>query len=190
MPKKKQSRSHMPAILEFRIELMDIRPAIWRQVLLPTPSPLDVLHAVIQESFGWQNYHLYRFEYKDRAFEQLDDESTAEDAARTTLQALDLKAGSSLLYTYDFGDDWHHEVRLVGTRPLNPDLIYPVCIDGARAGPPEDAGGPSGYERLLEILADPTNPEFLEMRAWAGSHFHPETFDLRATNRILQLAFE
>jgi len=189
MPKKRQSRSQVPAVYEFRIDLLDITPSVWRQVLVPAASSLDVLHAVIQELFGWQDYHLYRFEYRDREFERPDAESAAEDATRTTLMSLGLTTGASLLYTYDFGDDWHHEVRLLKPRVFDAELTYPVCVGGARAGPPEDSGGPPGYERLLGILADPAHPELLEMRAWAGSHFHPETFDLRATNRILQLAF-
>jgi hypothetical protein len=95
-----------------------------------------------------------------------------------------------MLYTYDFGDDWRHDVHLIGVRPFEPERIYPACLDGARAGPPEDSGGPPGYERLLKVLADPTHSAFLELRAWAGSHFDPDLFDLRATNRILELAFE
>ena len=157
---------------------------------MPSDMHLDSFHGVIQESFGWLDCHLYRFEFGDRAFERRNAESDAEDAGKMRLDGLGLADGSSLLYTYDFGDDWEHEVRLVGTRPIEPDVSYPLCIDGARAGPPEDCGGPPGYERLLAALKDPTHPEFLELREWTGPHFHPETFDLRATNRILQLAFE
>jgi Plasmid pRiA4b ORF-3-like protein len=190
MPAKKQSRRKLPDIYELHIELVGINPAIWRQVLVPDGCSLAVLHSVVQESFGWQDYHLFRFEYQDREFERPDVESSAENAEKVTLKSLALTPGSSLRYIYDFGDDWEHAIRFVGVRPLQLDRLYPYCVDGARAGPPEDCGGPPGYERLLEILADPTHPEFLEMRAWTGSHFHPETFDLRATNRILMLAFE
>jgi hypothetical protein len=189
MPKK-QSRPRRPTIYDFRIELRHIKPAIWRQVLVPSVMHLDSFHGVIQESFGWQDYHLYRFEFRDRAFERKHAESEAEDAGKMRLDALGLSEGDTILYTYDFGDDWEHVVRLVGTRPIDPDASYPVCIDGARAGPLEDCGGPPGYERLLAVLKDPTHPEFLELRRWTGAHFHPEMFDLRATNRILQLAFE
>ena len=143
MPKK-PTRSRIPTILEFRIALKSIKPPIWRQVLVPSASSLEVLHVIIQELFGWQDYHLYRFEFAGREFERPDAESDAEDASRTSIDSLGLKPNDKLLYTYDFGDDWHHEVRLVGTRIFDPEAIYPICVDGARAGPPEDAGGPPG----------------------------------------------
>ena len=176
-------------IYELRIELRDIKPAIWRQVLFPSLASLEALHAVIQECFGWQDYHLYRFQVGRRAFERPDAESDAEDASRTSVSSLQLAVGAEFLYTYDFGDDWEHDVRLVGTHDVRPETFYPVCVDGARAGPLEDSGGAHGYRDLLETLANPSHPEYLERREWAGPHFHPEIFDLRATNRILELAF-
>jgi len=158
-------------------------------VLFPSDGLLEGLHAVIQECFGWQDYHLYRFEIGERAFERPDAESGAEDATRIELAALLLNDGAKFQYIYDFGDYWRHSVRLVNTHVVEPETFYPVCVDGARAGPPEDSGGPHGYEELVAVLADPKHPDFVARREWAGSHFHPEVFDLRATNRILQLAF-
>ena len=64
-----------------------------------------------------------------------------------------------------------------------------MSIDGARAGPLDDSGGVSGYEILIEVLRDPQHHEYAELSQWAGRHFNPDVFDIRATNRILQLAF-
>jgi hypothetical protein len=50
-------------------------------------------------------------------------------------------------------------------------LPSPVCLDGARACPPEDCGGIHGYEHLLSVLADPSHPEHREMRRWVGGGF-------------------
>lgn len=47
--------------------------------------------------------------------------------------------------------------------PVDPQRVYPVCVAGERAGPPEDSGGPFGYERLLRGLADPADPEHDDM---------------------------
>lgn len=63
---------------------------------------------------------------------------------------------------------------------------YPVCLDGARACPPEDCGGIPGYERLLAALADPKDPEHDELVGWAPDGFDPELFDLIAANRRLR----
>ncbi len=88
------------------------------------------------------------------------------------------------VYEYDFGDSWTHTVEIeeVDERDF-PGLAR--CMDGARACPPEDCGGVDGYERMLEIVFDPTHEEFEEMRQWAGPDFQPERFDIREVNERL-----
>ena len=70
---------------------------------------------------------------------------------------------------------------------MHPDdrVSYPICIGGARACPPEDCGGTSGYENLLRILASPKDPEHDELLRWVGGYFDPEGFDANAVNRAL-----
>jgi pRiA4b ORF-3-like protein len=51
-----------------------------------------------------------------------------------------------------------------------PGAGYARCIDGKRACPPEDCGGPWGYGELLEIIADPKHPEHEERREWMGEN--------------------
>jgi Plasmid pRiA4b ORF-3-like protein len=139
--------------------------------------------------FGWQDYHLYRFEIGDREYEAPDPESTAQDSTEVSLGQLGLRTGDTFIYAYDFGDDWELEVNILETPLIDHETSYPYCVDGARAGPPEDSGGPHGYTQLLEILASPSHPDFREMTDWIGPGFQSEVFDLRATNRILALAF-
>jgi hypothetical protein len=69
---------------------------------------------------------------------------------------LNLKKGNKFKYRYDFGDDWDHTIRVLSTdyTKLTPGLTV-ECYDGERACPPEDRGGPRGYGRMLDILADP-----------------------------------
>ncbi|MHB8425032.1 MAG: IS1096 element passenger TnpR family protein [Gammaproteobacteria bacterium] len=54
-----------------------------------------------------------------------------------------------------------------------------------RACPPEDCGGPPGYEHLLETLRDPKHEDHEQMREWIGSEFDPEAFDLGKVNQGL-----
>ena len=63
---------------------------------------------------------------------------------------------------------------------------HPVCIDGARACPPDDCGGMGGYEDLCEIIKSPKNDGYDEMMDWLGGKFNPDKFDLKKTNRFLQ----
>jgi len=58
-----------------------------------------------------------------------------------------------------------------------PGRKLPICLEGAGACPPEDCGGPPGYERFLEIIADPKHSEHEEMLEWAGGKFDHDEFD-------------
>jgi len=105
------------------------------------------------------------------------------ESGETTGKALDAevtakaKPGDVALYEYDFGDSWEHEIRLEDIVPREKGIRYPRCIDGARACPPEDCGGPYGFERMLEVLADPNDEEHDEMWEWIGEGYDPARFE-------------
>jgi hypothetical protein len=61
----------------------------------------------------------------------------------------------------------------------------PRCIEGARACPPEDCGGPYAFMHLLEVLADKKDPEYKEMKSWVGRTYDPQKFDLEKVNKQL-----
>jgi hypothetical protein len=63
---------------------------------------------------------------------------------------------------------------------------YPVCIDGARACPPDDCGGPPGYENFLEAIRNRKHPEHKHMLEWIGGEFDPEEFDVENINEDLK----
>ncbi len=86
-------------------------------------------------------------------------------------------AGERFFYNYDYGDGWRHEVVVEAIEPAAHRVRYPRCTAGERACPPEDVGGPGGYEIFLEALADPTHEEHNEYRRWIGGRFDPEHFD-------------
>jgi len=88
--------------------------------------------------------------------------------------------GASAEYEYDFGDGWEHDVVLEAVLPRVKGRKYPRCVGGARACPPEDCGGPHGYEDLLAVIFEPRHPEFKNMMTWLGGSFDPEGFDPKA----------
>lgn len=94
--------------------------------------------------------------------------------------------GDKLIYEYDFGDGWEHKIRIEKILPAEKGKRYPVCLAGKRACPPEDCGGPPGYERLLEVLRDPKHEEYEETLEWLGGPFDPEAFDVNEVNRMLK----
>ncbi len=76
-------------------------------------------------------------------------------------------------------------------RPANADTAPARLIDGARRGMLEDSGGFSGYEEIMDALADPSHPDHAEHSAWVaditGSDepFHPAFLDISAVNMRL-----
>ncbi len=185
----KRRKREPTAIFQLKITLAEIEPPIWRRVLVPAEIRLDKLHDVLQAAMGWTNSHLHQFTIRDRRFSdpRFDDDGELEfeDERKVPLDRL-VGAGQTLSYEYDFGDSWEHEVLVEEIREPESRMSYPACIAGARACPPEDAGGTPGYARLLESIADPKDPEHDEFLTWLGGVFDPEGFDLNLTNRALR----
>ena len=102
------------------------------------------------------------------------------------LSTLGLQAGQKLRYTYDFGDDWIHEIVLEKQLDTDPAEGLPWCTGGAGACPPEDCGGPYGYAELLKVLTDPKHPEHTEMLDWAGGPIDPNEFSVDEVNAELR----
>ena len=59
---------------------------------------------------------------------------------------------------------------------------YPTCVEGGRACPPEDCGGPPGYEELRRVISNPRHRDYRRMMVWLGGQLDPEAFDLQAVN--------
>ena len=60
------------------------------------------------------------------------------------------------------------------------------CLGGENACPPEDLGGPGGYEDFMEAIADPAHADHDEELEWIGGSFDPARFDLDAVNAALR----
>ncbi|HTO89962.1 MAG TPA: plasmid pRiA4b ORF-3 family protein [Candidatus Sulfotelmatobacter sp.] len=174
-------------VYQLKVSLANIRPAIWRRLLLRDDATLLELHRALQVVMGWQGYHLHRFETPAGVFGKLDREVPEfQDERKARLRDVLPKPGSTITYEYDFGDGWEHRVRLENILPADPGLTHARLVAGARAAPPDDCGGISGYEHLLEVLADPAHLEHEELREWVGGSYDPEAFDLNSLNRALK----
>jgi hypothetical protein len=180
--------------MQLKVSLLEIRPAIWRRLLVPATIKLPKLHDVLRLSFGWTNSHLHAFRlgeecyqvaYPDDWGEDFFGTSRPRDEAKFRLCDLLPAKDDSLVYEYDFGDSWLHEVLVeeLRTGAADPGVR---CLDGARAGPPEDCGSIPGYENLVAAMADPTHPERRELLDWLGGPYDPEAFSLDRLNRRLR----
>lgn len=134
------------------IELKDLKPKIWREVIVPESISLTWLHEVIQEAMGWMDTHLHQFEHQNTFYAPpaTDDWEETEDASTVALNQLLKRTGSKLNYVYDFGDDWRHTIRLKKVLPPDPNELL-RCLAGDQACPPEDCGGIPGYLEFCEL---------------------------------------
>ena len=171
-------------VLQLRVMLAGVDgPPVWRQVVIPAGYTLDRVHGVIQAAMGWQNSHLHMFRIAGREYgpAYLDDELETLDEKQFRIGDL-VKTGDLAGYEYDFGDGWEHEVAVEAGAAADAATVYPECIAGEGACPPEDCGGPGGFAELKELLAGPPSLERKEMRVWAGEDYDPAHFDLAAAN--------
>ena len=165
--------------VELEVELELTTPCT-RTLLIPTDRNFYQLHCILQNAFGWKDRHLHEFVLEEGSFgrpekvitltEELDDVPEGIvylDSLETTLKDVFSKY-ESILYVYDFGDEWVHRIRLKRLVEDCP-APYPQCLAAEGDAPMEDCGGPAGFDRIRRILADPKHPEYKEIRSWVGS---------------------
>ncbi len=171
-------------LYQLKITLLEILPPIWRRIQAPSSIKLCCLHDVIQVAMGWTNSHLHLFE-KDRLTwgnPEYDEEQEMIDDSRTMLSDVLKAEGESMIYMYDFGDDWRHEVVLEEIIPAEEIVKTALCLGGERRCPPEDVGGPGGYQIFLDAIFDPTHEDFERYTTWFGGPYQAEEFNLMAVN--------
>jgi len=180
------------AVYQIKINLLNMEPPIWRRVVVPGHLRLHQLHKVIQLAMGWQGTQPHEFYHyaSERYFMPLYDLETAPlekgfDERTITLAELCPNVDDDVSYMYDLGDGWQHHITVEKITETDTDDAAPRCLDGLGACPPEKSGGPTGFARLLEILADRRHPEHEEMLAWCGETFDPEVFETDEVNKVL-----
>ena len=182
-----------------RIDLDNAKPPIWRRLRLASDLNLERLHAILQDAMGWTNSHLHQFQMGPDArdfmmapflsaydLEEGDEDGIPE--AEVRLDQVIAKPGHRLFYWYDFGDSWHHTIKLESIESLPAEAL---CLAGRRACPPEDVGGLGGYEEIVAGLAgqiEPGEEEWIAERLeWLPPGFDLEAFDVDEVNELLAI---
>ena len=114
-------------VYQLKIELKT-SPKVWRRILVPNTYTFYDLHVAIQDAMGWKDYHLFEFRYEAKQHEFIRYISLFEDIEAPFPGAKDVYKekyatehsikeyfdihDQPLLYIYDYGDDWHHEIHL------------------------------------------------------------------------------
>lgn len=175
-------------IFHLRIELLHVEPMVWRRVWVPDTVKLKKLDRIIQEAMGWTNSHLHAFTIEGKRYGTQEQDAWGVgadllDEKRYTIRDVLGDAGGEFTYVYDFGDDWVHRIvveRIEAATTLN---NWAMCVAGENACPPEDVGGPPGYEVFLEAMGNRSHPEFENYWRWIGGPFDPVAFDMNLANQ-------
>ena len=181
-------------IYQLKVVLLGAEQPVWRLLQVPGDASLDWLHAALQVAIGWTNSHLYQFMadkdcYSDTRhdFAKYEGDPEILEAREFTLRQIAPHEQDAFVYEYDFGDSWEHEIMVEKIMPPAAAASKTaLCLDGARACPPEDCGGVGGYEDLVEILKNRKHPEHKAMKEWLGRAFDAEAFDVTKANLWLK----
>ena len=184
-----------------RITLKSIRPSIWRKVEVPSNITLRHLAELIIDVMGWSGYHLNQFRkgidtYYEPCYQRDGDYEDFSDyrirhynQEEYTIAQVLADKGKHIIFEYDFGDSWEHEVRLSSIDEYKDGEPLAIrFVSGKRACPPEDCGGIWGYEELCAIHQKRVSGkrltkderERLEWYAGEDASFDPELLDMAA----------
>lgn len=173
-----------------RLDLRDTKPPVWRRLKLAGDLTLPQLHEVIQAAMGWTDSHLHRFrtdsDYRSPYFVTNFDLDEGEDGVLeddVRLDQLVAAEGDRLFYEYDFGDGWDHMLTVEQVLDEPPARVR--CTGGRMACPPEDCGGPGGYQELAawvrggydESLLPSTFDDAAHAHTWLPPDWNPDHFD-------------
>lgn len=154
-------------VVEFHIRMkLNYSPIpVWREIKIPSNVSLEFLAFVIMETMGWNNEHLHSFRTKNHVYKNT--ACLAQDAKFNTwfsgrVSSLDTNdyaisdilsfKGKRVLFEYDFGDSWEHDIWVKGVRKYedgeDPKVLF---VKGKGMCPPENCGGIGGFAYLLDL---------------------------------------
>jgi hypothetical protein len=162
---------------------------IWRRIEVDADVTLFRLHQILQVVMGWTDSHLHQYRRGSLYYGQSDPEFglRRENERRIRLNEVLRRPKDRMVYEYDFGDGWEHDVVLESAGVVVADAPSVRVVAGKGACPPEDVGGIGGYYRFLEAIQDPKNPEHEDMLEWGGP-FDPKAFDPDEINKYFEKA--
>jgi hypothetical protein len=162
---KRVARQELPELPEnaattvhrVKVSLHGAKPPVWRRLEIPSAMPLNLVHSVLQIAFDWYGYHLHAFETVYGEFRspgQDGDWAERQDEATATLAHVAGAERAKVVYSYDFGDDWRHDIVVQKIIPAEPGVAYPRCTGGRTDAPQEDCGGIWAFNEQSADLGD------------------------------------
>ena len=179
-----------PAFI-LKITLVDTRPPVWRQVIVPADITLTRLHTVFQTAVGWgggSGPH-YFADQAGQFYATGQSGGLVKDARRFKLQKILRVPRDRMRYVYNGASRWEHSVALESVVTLAKRFRRAECLAGARQCPPEDCAGAAGFAALLKRLSGRKRAKSQAAgycRGWVDGPFQPEAFDHTGANSSLK----
>jgi hypothetical protein len=163
-------------------------PRIWRRFHVKETMWLARLHDSIQVAFDWFDYQTHTFTLEDLRLgnPSKQDGVLVEDDRDLTLSEIDLGKRGGMSYDYHFGDGWRVDIRVENVMPAVKGEVYPCCVAGERAGPPEDCGGLEAFHDMLACIQEPDTDLGREWLEWLGDQHDVLRCDIAAINKGLR----
>jgi hypothetical protein len=126
--------------------------AVWRELEVAANQTLADLGNAIPEAFGFTDPHLWSFFLGGKPWDGTSEYALqrrtdpfggprAPAAARVRIDDVPFPGRDGrqeFLFLFDYGDEWHFGVRLVGMRPtVEPGARYPRVVASAGQAPPQ-----------------------------------------------------
>jgi hypothetical protein len=169
------------------VTLLQTDPPVWRRLRI-LDCTLEALHRILHRAMGWAGEHRYAFFVGDQCY--VDAALASPTTGARPVDSISLSqvprfGHSCIYYEYDLGDTWRHEVVIETSLGVEDSLVYPACLDGRRACPPEDCGGIWAYRTLVDQATAPSGDESSAVGPWQAD-FNPDAFDPAEVNRALR----
>jgi hypothetical protein len=176
--------------LQLRAQLRRVDPVVWRRLLVPGAVNLGKLDLMLQAAMGWTNSHLHCFRigklsYGPKYVDDFDDDIIDRDEKTLTVSEA-FEGERRLVYEYDFGDSWEHDVVVEDrlTSRLGPQVRR---VPGRPERlPARGLWRCARLSAMLESLADPSDEEHDSYLAWLGGPFDARPSLLAEANAALQ----
>src|SRR5262249_8493491 len=123
-----------PAALVLEGEHDEAEPPVWRRVEVPSNTPLDQVHQMLQEAMGWQGSDRYVFQTSAGMILTPQGEGPWIAAEGERLVAIATEPGEWFSYLND--SNWWHTVTLEAARTAEGEPTFQV-LGGAGAYPPK-----------------------------------------------------
>lgn len=155
-------------IYEFKVTLKNVGIPVSRTVQIDGQATFLEFHRLLQVTFNWLDYHLYNFDVRIKNGHKIEDVEIAPeeiyqgelvsfydpevyDVNEEKLSDWFKVTKDLMMYVYDLGDYWEHEIIFQKKVSAENGVTYPRCTDAKHFAPEEDSRG--------EVIAGNVNLE-------------------------------